>query len=250
MKLRGLDHLEDWARAWADEISARRGPVVIKAHFGYPKPAPVTLDPAVLESVLRGLRDVAPRAEVWVIEGVCTAVAPEEVFRKLGVDSLCAQYGVRLADADSLPSAAYPNQRLDPGRFKEILAPALLGEARACMALTQLKRTTLKGVPLVSGLRKSLFGLPPRAHYRARSPHSRGQLHRPGVPAVIEDLWGCLGHLNWAGVCDARQVYFARDWHPDRGESRPGPGLFAGTDLLAVDHEATAAAVMPLGLVD
>ena len=91
---------------------------------------------------------------------------------------------------------------------------------------------------MISASLKNLYGLFPRSHYKARSANSRGQLHRPSVPLVLQDVYFTIGHLFDGAVIDADQRLISPDWKPDRGETVKSDRIFWGEDLIAVDRLA------------
>ncbi|MGB3203285.1 MAG: DUF362 domain-containing protein, partial [Nodosilinea sp.] len=214
---------------------ARR--ILVKPNLGYPVGPPATVSLAVLGEVLRGLQAHSPEAEILIVEGVCSKVAFDTIMAKLGVHQLLGDR-VHLLNADELELAEYPNRSPHPVRFKTMWAPKLLQEVDGCLSVSAFKRTQLKGAPLISAALKNLYGLFPRARYKARSASSRGQLHRPSVPLVLQDVYHTLGPYFAGGVVDCTQKFISRDWQPDRGDSVPIGQVIHGDDLLAVDNVA------------
>lgn len=220
--------------------------ILVKPNLGYPKKPPVTVSMGVLGAVLRGLRKASPTAEILIVEGVCSPVSLPEIASRSGLYEVMDD-GMRLIDADTLPMQEYPNRLLqkrngeaspNPVRFSSMFAPALLQEVDCRISIGALKRTVLKEQPLISASLKNLYGLFPRARYKARSPHSRGQLHRPSVPLVLQDVYFTIGHLFDGAVVDANEKFISVDWQPDRGSAVPVGKVIWGNDLLAVDREA------------
>lgn len=211
--------------------------ILVKPNLGYPVAAPVTVSMAVLGAVLQGLRQANPGAEILIVEGVCSPLPLNEIAGKLGVYNLLDP-GMVLLDADQLAIAEYENLSPAPVRFKSMYAPALLQEVDFCLSVGCLKRTLLKGAPLISASLKNLYGLLPRSRYHARSLNSRGQLHRPSVPLVLQDVYFSIGHLFGGAVVDATSKFHSRDWHPDRGIAVPLGKVFSGLDLVMVDQVA------------
>ncbi|MCY7272804.1 MAG: DUF362 domain-containing protein, partial [Phormidesmis sp. CAN_BIN44] len=150
--------------------------------------------------------------------------------------------GMQLVDADTLPLLEYPNLSSVPVRFQTMWAPALIQEVDCRITVGTLKRTTLKDEPLISASLKNLYGLFPRSKYKARSPNSRGQLHRPSVPQVLQDVYFCIGHLFDGAVVDADRRLVSRDWKPDKGETIAFGKVFFGDDPISVDRVACQAA--------
>jgi hypothetical protein len=215
--------------------NARR--ILVKPNLGYPVGPPATVSMAVLKAVLQGLRQHSPGAEILIVEGVCSKVAFDTIMAKLGVHQLLSE-GIRLLNADELELWEYPNPSPNPVRFPSMWAPKLLHEVDCCLSVSAFKRTQLKGAPLISAALKNLYGLFPRERYKARSQNSRGQLHRPSVPLVLQDVYHTLGPFFRGGVVDCTTKFISRDWQPDRGDSVPiGQGIY-GDHLLAVDHRA------------
>jgi Domain of unknown function (DUF362) len=214
--------------------------ILLKPNLGYPKAAPVTVSMPILQAVLQGLRGASPQAEILIVEGVCSPVSLPEIAAKLGVYQLLDD-GMELLDADELPMIEYPNIAAQPVRYNSMWAPALLQEVDCRISLGTLKRTNLKGEVLISASLKNLYGLFPRAKYKARSGNSRGQLHRPSVPAILQDVYFSIGRLFDAGVVDAAQRLISADWQPDRGTTVASDQVFWGTDLLDLDRSACVA---------
>ncbi|MBD2259272.1 DUF362 domain-containing protein [Pseudanabaena sp. FACHB-2040] len=215
--------------------SARR--ILVKPNLGYPVGPPVTVSMEVLRRVLLGLRQVSPQAELLIVEGVCSPVAFEKIMAKNGLYDLLDQ-GIQVLDADTLDMVEYPNRATTPARFKSMWAPQILQEVDCRISVGAFKRTTLKGEFLISASLKNLYGLFPRARYKARSNSSRGQLHRPSVPLVLQDVYFTIGHLFDGAVVDCDQKFVSRDWKPDRGEAIPVGKVIWGNDLLTVDRAA------------
>jgi len=214
---------------------ARR--ILVKPNLGYPVGPPATVSMTVLSKVLQGLRAVNPSAEILIVEGVCSAVSLPQIAERNGLYALF-DHKMQLLDADELPLKEYPNRSPQPVRFKTMLAPALLEEVDCRISVGALKRTILKDEPLISASLKNLYGLFPRAHYKARSAKSRGQLHRPSVPLVLQDVYFTIGHLFEGAVIDGDRKFHSADWQPDRGQAIPLGKVFWGEDLIAVDRLA------------
>jgi hypothetical protein len=214
--------------------------ILLKPNLGYPKAAPVTVSRKVLAAVLAGLRQASPQAEILIVEGVCSAVSLPDIAGKLGIYDLLDE-GMQLLDADELESIEYPNLSPRPVRFQTMWAPALLQEVDCRISLGTLKRTILKDEPLISASLKNLYGLFPRHKYKARSANSRGQLHRPSVPQVLQDVYFSIGHLFDGAVVDADLRLVSKDWQPDRGETIATGQVFWGESLLEVDRSACLA---------
>lgn len=215
--------------------AARR--ILLKPNWGYPRPHPVTVGLPVLQAVIHGIRRINPAAEILLVEGVCDKMPAAEIARKLGFAELEA-LGVTFLDADALPCVPYPNTSSRPQRFTELYAPQILREVDCRISVSCLKKTTLKENVLISGPIKNLYGLLPRARYHARSPHSRGQLHRPDVQKIIADVHYTLGVLFDGAVVDATQKFVSRDWEPDKGTAVDCGKILFGDDLLTVDRAA------------
>ncbi|OIP67847.1 MAG: hypothetical protein AUK43_18100 [Oscillatoriales cyanobacterium CG2_30_40_61] len=215
-------------------LTAKR--ILVKPNLGYPVGPPVTVSLPILTTVLQTLRHQNPQAEILIVEGVCSPVSLDEIVRRHGIDQILGD-GIRILDADTLPLTEYPNLSPQPVRFKSMFAPSLLTEVDCRISIGAFKRTILNGKPLISASLKNLYGLFPRAHYHARSPHSRGQLHRPSVPLILQDVYFCIGHLFDGAVVDGDRQFISPNWKPDRGESIPLGKVFWGEDLISVDRE-------------
>jgi hypothetical protein len=215
-------------------LTARR--ILVKPNLGYPVGPPVTVSMKVLGDVLQGLRTVNPHAEILIVEGVCSAVSLADIASRNGLYAHMDE-GMQLLDADELPLVEYPNYSPQPVRFKSMLAPALLREVDCCLSIGAFKRTLLKDQPLISASLKNLYGLFPRSKYKARSANSRGQLHRPSVPLVLQDVYFTIGHLFDGAVVDGDRKFVSDSWKPDRGQSIPLGQITWGNDLLAVDRK-------------
>lgn len=218
--------------------------ILVKPNLGYPKGPPVTVGMPVLSKVLQGLRQASPQAEILVVEGVCSKLSLTEIAGKNGLyDILDA--GMTVLDADTLSCIAYPNQSPQPVRYSEMWAPKLLQEVDCRISVSAFKITSLKDQPLVSATLKNLYGLFPRGKYRARSEHSRGQLHRPSVPKILQDVYFSIGHLFDGGVADCSQKFISKDWRPDVGTGVDIDQVVWGNDLLTIDRQACELAREP-----
>ncbi len=212
--------------------------ILVKPNLGYPVAPPATVSMAILGEVLRRLRQHNATAEILIVEGVCSSTPLSEIASRHGLYALLDD-GMRLLNADDLPMIDYPNHSPHPIRFESMRAPAILDQVDCRISVSAFKRTQLKGEALISASLKNLYGLFPRAHYRARSPYSRGQLHRPSVPEVLQDVYGCIGHLFDGAVVDGTLRYVSPDWKPDRTRaSVPFGRVIWGDDLIAVDRQA------------
>lgn len=219
--------------------------ILIKPNLGYPVPPPVTVSIQVLRKILQTLRQVNPTAEILIVEGVCSPLPLSEIVSRHHINQLLGE-NIQILDADTLPVKEYPNLSPQPVRFQSMVAPTLLEEVDCRISIGALKRTHLKGEPLISASLKNLYGLFPRRHYKARSPHSRGQLHRPSVPLVLQDVYFCIGHLFDAAVVDSNYKLISPDWKPDRGQAVEVGKIVWGNDLIAVDREACRIAEEPI----
>lgn len=223
--------------------AARR--IVVKPNLGYPVGPPVTVSMAVLAAVLAGLRRASPGAEILIIEGVCSPVSLVDIASKNGLYSIL-DGGMQLLDADTLPIEEYPNRSPHVVRFKSMWAPSLLREVDCRISVGALKQTHLKSEPLISASLKNLYGLFPRSKYKARSANSRGQLHRPSVPEVLQDVYFTIGHLFDGAVVDGNQTFLSRDWKPDKGQAISLGQVFWGDDLIEVDRLACSIGQLPM----
>jgi hypothetical protein len=215
--------------------------ILVKPNLGYPVAHPITVSIPVLSVILATLRQVSPHAEILIVEGVCSPISLPDIASKLGFYGILDE-GMQLLDADTLPLIEYPNLSPKPVRFETMWAPALLQEIDCRISVGTFKRTILKDEPLISASLKNLYGLFPRSHYKARSANSRGQLHRPSVPQVLQDVYFCIGHLFDGAVIDAHQRLLSPSWQPDKGQKIDFGKVFYGDDLVTVDQTACVAA--------
>ncbi len=219
--------------------------ILVKPNLGYPESAPVTVSLEILAMVLQELRNASPGAQITVLEGACAKVSFTGIMKTHAISGLLDK-GMAVMDADTVPLADYENRFANPVRYEVMTAPALLREVDCRISVSAFKRTQLKGRTLVSASLKNLYGLFPRSHYKARSTSSRGQLHRPSVPKILEDVYGCIGHLFDGGVVDGAIAYLSPDLKPNRKKAAVPCGWCAyGTDLLAVDRAICDAADVP-----
>jgi Domain of unknown function (DUF362) len=214
--------------------------ILVKPNLGYPVAAPVTVSIGVLTKVLKALRQASPNATISIVEGVCSPISLHDIASKHGVYRIFDE-GMELLDADTLPLIEYPNLAPTPVRFKTMWAPALLQQVDCRITVGTFKRTILKDKPLISASLKNLYGLFPRSQYHARSLNSRGQLHQPSVPKILQDVYFCIGHLFDGAVIDADLRLISPDWKPDRGQTIEFGKIFSGTDSISVDRAACIA---------
>ncbi|PSB56754.1 DUF362 domain-containing protein [Chamaesiphon polymorphus] len=219
--------------------------ILVKPNLGYPLGAPFTVSMGVLGKVLQALRQASPHAQISIVEGVCSPMSLHDIASKNGLYALLDDR-MELLDADTLPLVEYPNLSPTPVRFQTMWAPALLQQVDCRITIGTFKRTMLKDKPLISASLKNLYGLFPRSKYHARSLNSRGQLHKPSVPLVLQDVYFCIGHLFDGAVVDADLRMISPDWKPDRGRTIEFGKIFAGTDPIAVDRAACIATGEPI----
>jgi Domain of unknown function (DUF362) len=215
--------------------------ILVKPNLGYPVAPPVTVSMDVLSKVLRSLRTASPNAQISIVEGVCSPISLHDIASKNGLYTILDD-GMELLDADTLPLIEYPNLSPTPIRFQTMWAPELLQQVDCRITIGTFKRTILKDKPLISASLKNLYGLFPRSKYHARSLNSRGQLHVPSVPKILEDVYFCIGHLFDGAVIDADLRFISSDWKPDRGKTIEFGKIFAGIDPIEVDRAACIAA--------
>jgi hypothetical protein len=223
--------------------------ILVKPAMGYPKPPPATVSLPVLQKVLTGLRRAAPHARIVVMEGTTSDLNALETFEALGVTEMIDHMDeVVLADAEDLLLAEYPNISPEPVKYEEMVAPQYIGEFDCVISVSAFKRTMLQDDPLISASLKNLYGVFPRERYHSRSQKSRGQLHHPGVPQVLRDVYFCVGHLFDGAVVDLTQKYSSPDWRPDRVRNIAADigKVIWGDDLLAVDETACRLAGEPV----
>jgi uncharacterized protein (DUF362 family) len=216
-------------------LNAKR--ILVKPNLGYSTPPPVTVSIKILDAVLRGLRNFNPKAEILIVEGVCSTLSLTEIASRHGLYNLLDE-GMKLLDADELPLKEYFNHSPQKARFTSMIAPAILEEVDCRISVGALKRTYIKDKALISASLKNLYGLFPRAKYKARSAKSRGQLHRPSVPLVLQDVYFTIGYLFDGAVVDANLKFVGKDWRPDKGEAIKIGKVFYGENILAVDRKA------------
>ncbi|MGD1952942.1 MAG: DUF362 domain-containing protein [Leptolyngbyaceae cyanobacterium] len=226
------------------EVAQGATRILVKPNLGYPKGPPVTVGMSVLSNVLRGLRQASPHGEILVVEGVCSKLSLAEIAGKNGLYDILDE-GMIVLDADTLPCIAYPNRSPQPVRYSEMWAPKLIQEVDCRISVSAFKITSLKERPLVSATLKNLYGLFPRAKYKARSANSRGQLHRPSVPQILQDIYCSIGYLFDGGVADCSQKFVSKDWRPDVGQGFEIGQVVWGNDLVAVDRQACNVANEP-----
>jgi uncharacterized protein (DUF362 family) len=214
--------------------------ILVKPNLGYPVAPPVTVSMKVLGKVLHALRTASPNAQISIVEGVCSPVSLHDIASKNGLYPILDD-GMELLDADTLPLIEYPNRSPTPVRFQTMWAPKLLQTVDCRITVGAFKRTILKDTPLISASLKNLYGLFPRSKYHARSLNSRGQLHRPSVPQILQDVYFCIGHLFDGAVVDANLKFISRDWKPDKGKTIEFGKIFAGIDPISVDRAACIA---------
>jgi len=227
---------EDFVYSPPDCVTAAKR-VLVKPNIGYPVGPPATVSLEVLGKVIQGLRKANPEINILIVEGVCSKTSFPTIMAKNGVHRLLAP-GIELLDADNLALVEYPNRSARPIRFAKMWAPRLLQEVDCCLSIGAFKRTQLKGKPLISASLKNLYGLFPRTQYKARNSSSRGQLHRPSVPLVLQDVYYTIGHFFQGAVVDCTQKFVSHDWKPDRGDAISIGQVIWGNDLLAVDKKA------------
>lgn len=211
--------------------------ILVKPNLGYPLPAPITVSIPVLGAVLRGLRRASPHGRIVITEGVADEQSAERIFKQLGVLDLLDD-NMRIADAESLLMTEYKNIAPNPVRFPTMTAPKYIGDYDCCISVGTFKRTILKDQPLISASLKNLYGVFPREKYHGRSQNLRGQLHRPSVGEVLQDVYFTVGRYFHGAVVDLTHKLVSPNESPRDGEAVPIGQVVWGNDLLAVDEMA------------
>jgi uncharacterized protein (DUF362 family) len=218
--------------------------ILIKPNVGYAAAPPVIVRMTLLDALVQQLLALRTDSRISIVEGVCTKVSAQDVFRRTGLTALAGPR-VEVLDADTLMQMDVINPA-PRSRFKSFSVPDLLDKANARISIAPFKRTVLNGKPLISATIKNLFGLLPRSVYHARSPHARGRLHVPTVHDVIADLYRSIGNRFDFGVVDLHEKYVNDDWQPDRGRSVPVGLVLSGIHLPVLDRAACLAAGEPV----
>lgn len=216
-------------------LPATASHIVLKPNLGYQKVHPATVRPALLKVIIQQLRNRFPRAKISLIEGVTHKGSAADSFAYHGLMELRDTQQLDFLDSDDGPFLALANPLQKAHRFSEFFVPEAIIQADLCISVAPFKRTLLNDHPLISGTLKNLFGLFPREKYKARSPHSRGQLHRPSVHRVLVDVYATVAPRFSLGILDLHEWYDAPDWRPDRGKAYPCGQILVGSDLLQVD---------------
>lgn len=209
--------------------------ILVKPNLGYPQPAPATVSLPVLGAVLRGLRRASPIGRIVITEGVADEQSAERVFKQLGVMDLLDD-NMRIADAESLLMAEYENISPNPVRFQTMTAPKYIGDYDCCISVGTFKQSIHKDQPHISASLNNLFGVFPREKYHHNNSNLRGQLHRPSVPEVLQDVYFSVGRYFHGSVVDLTY----KSVTPQDGETQITPvgQVVWGNDLLAVDEMA------------
>jgi len=209
--------------------------ILVKPNLGYPKPAPATVSLSVLGAVLRGLRRASPIGRIVIAEGVADEQSAERIFKQLGVMDLLDD-NMRIADAESLLMAEYDNISPNPVRFQTMTAPKYIADYDCCISVGTFKQSIHKDKPHVSASLNNLVGVFPREKYHHNNMHLRGQLHRPSIPEVLQDIYFSVGRYFHGSVVDLTHKSVTT---PDgETEATPIGQVVWGNDLLAVDEMA------------
>ncbi len=216
--------------------------ILVKPNLGYPKPAPATVSISVLGAVLRGLRRASPHGRIVITEGVADEQSAERIFKQLGVMDLLDD-NMRIADAESLLMAEYENISPSPVRFQTMTAPKYIKDYDCCISVGTFKQSIHKDKPHISASLNNLIGVFPREKYHHDNMHLRGQLHRPSIPEVLQDVYFSVGRYFHGSVVDLTY----KSVTPPDGETEVTPigQVVWGNDLLAVDEMACKIAGEP-----
>ncbi len=115
--------------------------ILVKPNLGYPVAPPVTVSMGVLGSVLKALRQASPKAEILIVEGVCSPTSLADIAGRHGLYSLLDD-GMQVMDADTLPMIEYPNRSPHPVRFKTMWAPELLQQVDCRVSVGAFKQNS------------------------------------------------------------------------------------------------------------
>lgn len=213
----------------AAETLARQVRVLLKPNLVTAQPFPVTTPPALVEAVIRYVRDCS-RAEVIIAEG-CGDARREtgEIFRCLGYDRLARRHGVRLVDLNHEPCLAVSRPGMSV--FPELHLPRLAFEAFV-VSLPVLKAHSIAGL---TGSIKNMMGfLPPSVYQGACGTWKKNSFHAR-MQASLRDLALCLA--PGLTVMDA-SVGLAEHHLGGPSLDPPAGRILAGADARAVDRHA------------
>lgn len=219
--------------------------ILIKPNLAYPQSPPITVSMTVMEKVLRGIRRVNPHGRIVIAEGVAADVDALENFKQLGLLDIIDSE-TRVADAESLLMAEYPNTSPNPTKYQSITAPGYIGEYDCCIIVSTFKRTERDGEPFISASVNNLVGLLPREIYHGRNPLYRAALHEPNLGDVLKDIYYSIGHLFHGAVIDLTHKLVSPDELTTHGETVPVGQVVWGDNLIAVDEAACRLAGEPL----
>ncbi len=176
---RAFDLLE---AAGEPSLAERAGRLVtIKPNLTAPRASGsgVVTDVAVVEAVVRLLRERAPGIERIVVADGPGMVDAARCFTAAGYDRLAAGFGVELVDLNLAPTRTVDV----PGwlRYAMLEIPEVVLDADLFVSITPVKTHT-DGLYTLHA--KNLFGVPPTRFYG----RPRRAFHRAGVPEVVYDI--------------------------------------------------------------
>ena len=193
--------------------------VLVKANFNSPDPYPASTDPAFLAALVPVLRDLGA-AEVVIGDSCGLAWRPAtDVFRSIGVDTLCAQLGAKAANFDEGP---WDTVRVGLPHFESVRVTAALRNADRIVYACCLKTH-----------RRARFSISLKHAIGFLHPEDRRAMHDQHLESRIAEINTVL-HPDLL-LLDARRCFTTGG--PARGWVRK-PGLvLASTDRVALDVE-------------
>lgn len=179
-RLRGCLQFLDWTR-----LVPAGGNVFIKPNLTYPRyKEGVTTSPAILETLVRCLKDRSDRITIVESDGAYNNWKAEQAFAGHGLYELEKRYGCRLVNLSKAPFEMI--EVPDGGRTREIPLPsALLHESDAFISVPVPKIHCMAGM---SGSIKNLWGCIPdtmRLRYHYLLPAALVDINRRLRPTLV-----------------------------------------------------------------
>jgi hypothetical protein len=185
---------------------ARR--VLIKPCAGYPTPYPVTTSPALLNSIIRGIRRIS-NADIIIADGTPTGESIYPVYQALGYNF----HHVLMLDIRDSIFIEVENPLTEFYAVESFWVPNVVLRSDFLISITPFKTSGSRGHFSVA----NLLSLLPVSKYKKGRLGGWGSLYELGIEKVLADLYFTLPFD--LGIIEARQKFSYAD-NPQKGEAQ------------------------------
>lgn len=226
VKFEDYPSIEDLLSAMAaDKIFKKQKRIILKPNLVTNKPYPITTDPAVVEEIIKYIKDCS-KGEIIIAEGSGDDTIKN--YKDLGYESLGKKYNLRLIDLNytEVEILENPNARV----LKEFYFPKILKDSYI-ISIANLKEHHSEAK--VTFTLKNMFGIGPGQYYsfniRGR-PWTKETFHDLGINDSIIDI--NTYRLPDMGIVDGRIAVFGTELG---GSTKKHGRIYGSYNCIALD---------------